>query len=97
MGIIAALLMFTCNLHLNQTACVDSYYSCVKTMSSIKIGVLSLLTTEERIASSYMYCLETGGDLDSDINYLDMVESMYHVSDRLVQPKTINKVPQLDK
>jgi len=92
MGIIAALLMFTCNLHLNQSACVENYSSCITTMSSIKIGGLSLLTPEERIASSYVFCVETDGALeDSDIRYMDMVEEMYHLSDRIEQSISLAK------
>ena len=79
MGIIAALLMFNCNLHFNQLGCVETHLSCIKMMSTIKIGGTHCLNYEQRLAASYLYCVETGGAVRGNTDYsdyLDMVDSL---------------------
>ena len=82
MGIITALLLFTCNLHLNQTACLDTYTKCIENMSTIKVGGLSLLTNDERLAASYFYCVETDGNIDSTSDYIALVRELHDLSNR---------------
>ena len=77
MGILVALLMFNCNLHLNQNFCINKHVGCITTMSTIKLGgEVALLTHNQRLAASYLYCVETSGEIDSDLNYVGLVESM---------------------
>jgi len=78
MEIIVALLMFNCNLHLNQDSCVDTHLKCIETMSTIKINTGNrCVSKEQRIAASYLYCVETGGDVNSELDYVGLVESMH--------------------
>jgi len=76
MSVIMALLMFTCDLHINKEVCVDTHVECIKYMSSIKIGGLGCVTQEERLAGAYLYCVETGGRLNSDIDFSSMFNSL---------------------
>lgn len=77
MGIIIALLMFNCNLHLNQTACLDQHVKCVETMSTIKVGGdLACLNHDQRLAVSYLYCVETGGEVGSDLDHRSILDAM---------------------
>ena len=74
MGIIAALLMFNCNLHFNQLGCVETHVQCVTTMSTIKIGGLTCMNRDQRLAAAYLYCVETGGDFSGDTSYSDYAD-----------------------
>lgn len=76
MGIIIALLVFNCNLHLNQNWCVEQHVSCVKTISSIKLGgEFGLLSQEQKLAVGYMYCIENDGNISNDIDLNAAVEA----------------------
>jgi len=69
MEIIIALLMFNCDLHLNKEVCVDTHVNCVEIVSTLKKSIGGhLLTYEEKLAASYLYCVETGGKIDSSLD-----------------------------
>jgi len=89
MEVIIALLMFNCNLHLNFDWCVKKHESCVDTLASIKQtestglstklgGAYASLSYSQKLAVSYLYCVETGGVIRPDINLdniLDVLQS----------------------
>ena len=77
MEIIITLLMFNCGLHLNQDWCVKQHVSCIETISSIKIGVeFGQFSHEQRLAVSYLYCVESGGEISDDLNVGDFVDAL---------------------
>lgn len=81
MGIIAALLMFNCNLHFNQLGCVETHVKCVTTMSTIKIGGLACMNRDQRLAAAYLYCVETGGDFSgSSYSYSDYADLVTYLA-----------------
>jgi len=81
MGIIAALLMFHCNLHFNQQGCVDTHLRCIETMSTIKPGDVSTLNPDQRLAAAYLYCVETGGEVTSDVSYSRYLDMTHFIED----------------
>jgi len=77
MEIIIALLMFNCDLHLDKDSCVDKHVKCVEIVSTLKRSIGGhLMTHEKRLAAAYLYCVETGGSLDSSLGFPKMSDSL---------------------
>jgi len=78
MEIIIALLMFNCDLHINKEVCVDTHVSCVEMVSTLKKSIGGhLLTKEERLAAAYLYCVETGGQIDGSLDLPGLFDASY--------------------
>lgn len=55
---------------------MEQHVSCVKTISSIKLGgEFGLLSQEQKLAVGYMYCVENEGNISNDLDLDVVVES----------------------
>jgi len=82
MGVIIALLVLNCNLHLNQQACLETHVKCIETMAATPLNNSSMrcLSRDKRVAAAYLYCVESSGNIHSSIDYATLVEDLYGVN-----------------
>jgi len=69
MGVIIALIVMNCQLHLNYGYCINNQIKCVDIMMSLKYQDDSphgIMSYEEKLAASYEYCKRAEGHITEE-------------------------------